>query len=316
MPPFCVMPASPLARPLLRAPALVVDEFRCSARRGEAPYPEVFPGAILAYVSAGSFGCRTRGAVHELVPGAVLIGRASDEYTCTHDHLAGGDRCLSFHFAPALADELGLARAIDGAGSAPPLPALMVIGELAGGAARGESNLGLDELALVFRGRARRPQRAPLPARVRARARRDAAPVPGARAPAPRGPAARRRGPADHRGRVRCRLRRSLELRAHLPRRGRRLAARVPARLAWRPQDPPRPARARSLGCLQKEVPMFDHVGLRVRDLAASVRFYAAALEPLGVEVCARDDDGAGLGPPGAPAQWLHRASGGESPRG
>src|SRR5690606_28064199 len=173
---FRVMPASPLARPLLRAPALVVDEFRCSARRGEAPYPEVFPGAILAYVSAGSFGCRTRGAVHELVPGAVLIGRAGDEYTCTHDHVAGGDRCLSFHFAPALADELGLARAIDGAGSAPPLPALMVIGELAGAAARGESNVGLDELALVFAqrfvalasGRSRRAE--PAAPRDRARA--------------------------------------------------------------------------------------------------------------------------------------------------
>lgn len=61
---------------------------------------------------------------------------------------------------------------------------------------------------------------------------------------------------------------------------------------------------------------MFDHVGLRVRDLAASVRFYAAALEPLGIAVCAHDDDGAGLGPPGAPSLWLHREAGDAPARG
>jgi catechol 2,3-dioxygenase-like lactoylglutathione lyase family enzyme len=51
---------------------------------------------------------------------------------------------------------------------------------------------------------------------------------------------------------------------------------------------------------------MYDHIGLKVRSLDAAVRFYAAALEPLGCVLCSRDDSGAGLGPPGQPLLWLY----------
>ena len=44
---------------------------------------------------------------------------------------------------------------------------------------------------------------------------------------------------------------------------------------------------------------MYDHIGLRVGDLDASVRFYTAALAPLGFVLCSRDDSGAGFGPEG-----------------
>ena len=71
-----------------------------------------------------------------------------------------------------------------------------------------------------------RPERLSLPAPVLAGAGRHAAPVPGALPPAPRGAAAGRRRPADHRGRARRRLRRPLQLRAQLPPRRRRVAAR------------------------------------------------------------------------------------------
>jgi catechol 2,3-dioxygenase-like lactoylglutathione lyase family enzyme len=60
-----------------------------------------------------------------------------------------------------------------------------------------------------------------------------------------------------------------------------------------------------------KEVIMFDHIGIRVKDVDASVRFYAAALAPLGQGLCSRDDAGAGFGPPGEPALWLYRGEGG-----
>ena len=50
---------------------------------------------------------------------------------------------------------------------------------------------------------------------------------------------------------------------------------------------------------------MYDHLGLKVKDLDASVRFYTAALGELGHVLASRDDAGAGLGPQGAPGLWL-----------
>lgn len=62
-------------------------------------------------------------------------------------------------------------------------------------------------------------------------------------------------------------------------------------------------------GCLQ-EASMFDHVGLKVGDLSAAVRFYAAALAPLGHVVCTQTDGYAGIGPSDAPALWLYATPG------
>jgi len=50
---------------------------------------------------------------------------------------------------------------------------------------------------------------------------------------------------------------------------------------------------------------MYDHIGLKVNDIDASLRFYEAALKPLGHETSSRDESSAGLGPKGAPALWL-----------
>lgn len=46
---------------------------------------------------------------------------------------------------------------------------------------------------------------------------------------------------------------------------------------------------------------MYDHIGLKVKDVDASARFYEAALAPLGFV-----RDGTGFGPKGAPALWLY----------
>jgi catechol 2,3-dioxygenase-like lactoylglutathione lyase family enzyme len=51
---------------------------------------------------------------------------------------------------------------------------------------------------------------------------------------------------------------------------------------------------------------MYDHIGLKVRDLDGAVRFYRAALEPLGHGLCSQDASCAGFGPPDAPALWLY----------
>ena len=55
---------------------------------------------------------------------------------------------------------------------------------------------------------------------------------------------------------------------------------------------------------------MYDHIGLRVKDLETSVRFYTATLAGLGHVLGAHDDSYAGFGPPGTPALWLHAANG------
>ena len=50
---------------------------------------------------------------------------------------------------------------------------------------------------------------------------------------------------------------------------------------------------------------MFDHIGLKVKDLDASVHFYRAALAPLGYEVTSQDQSTAAFGAKGGSSLWL-----------
>jgi catechol 2,3-dioxygenase-like lactoylglutathione lyase family enzyme len=58
---------------------------------------------------------------------------------------------------------------------------------------------------------------------------------------------------------------------------------------------------------------MFDHVGIAVSHFARSVRFYEAALAPLGYVLQSHDPNTstAGFGKPGAPQLWLGAGKGG-----
>lgn len=134
------------ARPLLAGPLTVV-EYSCSSGPEDRPFPEQYGAWSIAYVQRGSFGCRCGGTHHELVPGSVLVGRPGDEYTCTHEHHLGGDVCLALSVDPALVDEMAGSKAWQ-SGALPPLPELMVQGELARAAASGDSDVGLDEASL------------------------------------------------------------------------------------------------------------------------------------------------------------------------
>jgi len=53
---------------------------------------------------------------------------------------------------------------------------------------------------------------------------------------------------------------------------------------------------------------MYDHIGLKVENLKASVRFYEAALAGFGYGLCSQDETSAGFGPPNEPALWLYAA--------
>ncbi len=140
------------ATTLLTTPSMTVSEFRCDAGPDETPFAECRTGHSIAYVRSGSFGCHCRAGFFELVAGSMLVGAPGEEYTCTHEHVSG-DVCLSFFLGEDFVDSLGGRREAWQVGATPPLPELMVIGELAQTAADGNSDLGLDEIGQILAGR-------------------------------------------------------------------------------------------------------------------------------------------------------------------
>ena len=84
-----------------------------------------------------------------MVAGSVLLGFPGDEFVCTHDHTCG-DECLSFHLEPEVADTVTGEDKVWKRGALPPLPQIMVLGELAQAAASGDSDVGLDEVGMLI----------------------------------------------------------------------------------------------------------------------------------------------------------------------
>jgi AraC-like DNA-binding protein len=140
------------ATTLLTRPSISVSDFRCSAVPGDTPFVEQHRCHSVSYVRKGSFGCRSRGRSFELVAGSVMVGHPGDEYVCSHDHVCG-DECLSFFLGPELVQAIGDRPETWQIGCAPPLPELMVLGELAQAAADGRSDIGLDEIGQWFASR-------------------------------------------------------------------------------------------------------------------------------------------------------------------
>lgn len=116
----------------------------------DTPFVERHNCHSLSYVRKGSFAYDNRGRSHELVAGSVMVGHMGDEYVCSHAHHDCGDECLSFQLTTTFADEIGLNTEALRVGSAPPLPELMIYGELGQAAACGESDIGIDEVAHLF----------------------------------------------------------------------------------------------------------------------------------------------------------------------
>jgi AraC family transcriptional regulator len=139
------------ATTLFAGGSLSVYRYRCRRGPADRPFTEVHRSHSLSYVRRGSFGYRTLGAQHELVAGAVMVGRPDQEYMATHEHHGCGDECLSVKLAPALAASFG--STLWDSACVPPLPELMVLGELAQAAAEGRTGIGVDEAAMLFAGK-------------------------------------------------------------------------------------------------------------------------------------------------------------------
>src|ERR1700681_3413953 len=141
-----------IATTLLERRSIAVSDFRCSAGPGDKPFVEQYACHSVSYVRKGSFGCRTRGRSFDLVAGSILVGHPGDEYLCTHDHVCG-DECLSFFLTPELVEAIGDRTEVWRIGAAPPLPELMVLGELAQAAVDGRSDICLHEVGQLFASR-------------------------------------------------------------------------------------------------------------------------------------------------------------------
>ena len=125
-------------------------DYRCTAGPSARPFPELHRTFSVSYVRKGAFGYRAHGRAYELVAGSVLIGKAGEEFMCTHDHHACGDECLAFHLDEEAADIVSQGRALWRSGCLPPHATTMVLGEFAQSVADGRTDVGLDEMAWLF----------------------------------------------------------------------------------------------------------------------------------------------------------------------
>lgn len=131
---------------------LAIYDYRCQAGVGAKPFVEQHHASSISFVRKGSFGYRARGRHYELVAGSVLIGRAGDDYVCSHDHVCG-DECLSLQLSPDLVETLGDDDAIWSLGALPPTPELMVLAELADAAAARRDGIAPNEAGLLMAAR-------------------------------------------------------------------------------------------------------------------------------------------------------------------
>ena len=134
---------------VLRSGSISVIDYRCSAGPTDEPFVEQHEDHSISYVRKGSFGYCSRGEAFELVAGALVVGYPGDEFMCTHDHQVCGDECLSFKLDPTIIEAIGADSHVWRTGYVPPLPELMVLGELAQASAENSSDVGIDEVDIL-----------------------------------------------------------------------------------------------------------------------------------------------------------------------
>lgn len=90
---------------LARGPGWSVADIVCRAGPADRPFEERHRDVSVAAVVEGSFQYRAAAGTALLYPGALLLGEAGTCYECGHAH-GTGDRCIAFHFAPELFEEI------------------------------------------------------------------------------------------------------------------------------------------------------------------------------------------------------------------
>lgn len=87
-----------------------IAEVVCRAGPQTRPYEERHTRVSIAAVVAGSFHYRGDAGRALLYPGSLLLGNAGTCFECGHKH-STGDRCIAFHYEPALFAEIAASAA-------------------------------------------------------------------------------------------------------------------------------------------------------------------------------------------------------------
>ncbi|HTN98299.1 MAG TPA: AraC family transcriptional regulator [Nordella sp.] len=143
---------APPARTLAKGDGWRVSEVVCELGPRDRAFEEQHRDVTIAIVLAGSFFYRSDTGRSLMYPGALLLGNAGTCFECGHDH-GTGDRCLSFHFARPLFEEIA-AVATGSPGFRFPTNMLPALRQLAGQimkvemGARAEDPIYLEELSI------------------------------------------------------------------------------------------------------------------------------------------------------------------------
>lgn len=148
------------ARILACGPGWSVADIVCRAGPADRPFEERHRDVSIAAVVEGSFQYRSARGTALLYPGAFLLGDADTCFECGHDH-GTGDRCVAFHFAPELFEEIAATAAGSprfrfpaamlpaGRNLAPPVARAAAAAERAGKGATEELAIGVAEAVLA-----------------------------------------------------------------------------------------------------------------------------------------------------------------------
>lgn len=92
---------------VLRTPAVALLEFdHPPGTTHEDPEHEVSPSHSINFVEGGEFDVRVKGRRWRFGPGSILVAEKGMSFSCSHDHEAPTDRCLTVSFADDTVEDL------------------------------------------------------------------------------------------------------------------------------------------------------------------------------------------------------------------